>query len=202
VCAAPKTKKGLATRERIIAAAAQLVQERGVRATSLDDVLERAGASKSQLYHYFDDKADLMRAVVGHTADLVLGAQRPQLDQLDSWAAISSWFEELVELQNERGGCGGCPIGSLVPQLAEHDPLARAELGQSFDEWERHLADGLRSMRRCGLLRQNTDPDALAHATMASIQGGLLLTQVRRDPQQLRLALDASYSYLRQHAPA
>ena len=33
-------------------------------------------------------------------------------------------------------------------------------------------------------------------ATMASIQGGLLLTQVRRDPRQLRIALDAARANL------
>jgi hypothetical protein len=36
-----------------------------------------------------------------------------------------------------------------------------------------------------------------ATATMASIQGGLLLSQVRRDPQQLRIALNAARNNLR-----
>jgi hypothetical protein len=41
------------------------------------------------------------------------------------------------------------------------------------------------------------NPGALATATMASIQGGLLLTQIRRDPHQLRIALSAARSNLR-----
>jgi len=41
-------------------------------------------------------------------------------------------------------------------------------------------------MRSLGKLRKDADSAVLATATMASIQGGLLLTQVRRDPQQLR----------------
>jgi TetR/AcrR family transcriptional regulator, transcriptional repressor for nem operon len=47
----PQTPRGRATRERIVAAASELIGERGVAETSIDDVLERAGASKSQLYH-------------------------------------------------------------------------------------------------------------------------------------------------------
>ena len=43
----------------------------------------------------------------------------------------------------------------------------------------------------------DADPAALATATMASIQGGLLLTQVRRDPRQLRIALNAARNNLR-----
>jgi AcrR family transcriptional regulator len=49
VAAFPKTARGRATRERIVAAASELISERGVAETSLDDVIGRAGASKSQL---------------------------------------------------------------------------------------------------------------------------------------------------------
>ena len=35
---------------------------------------------------------------------------------------------------------------------------------------------------------------------MAAIQGGLLLTKTRRDPQQMRIALDAAYAHLRSFA--
>src|SRR5262249_15449652 len=71
--AGTKPARGRATREQILAAASRLISERGVAETSVDDVIERAGASKSQLYHYFDDRADLLRNVVAHNADAVLG---------------------------------------------------------------------------------------------------------------------------------
>jgi hypothetical protein len=48
-----------------------------------------------------------------------------------------------------------------------------------------------------GKLRLDADPAVLTTATMASIQGGLLLTQVRRDPRQLRIALNAARNNLR-----
>jgi len=50
-------------------------------------------------------------------------------------------------------------------------------------------------------IAKDADPATLATATMASIQGGLLLTQVRRDPHQLRIALNAARNNLR-HAAA
>jgi TetR/AcrR family transcriptional repressor of nem operon len=194
--APPITARGRATRERIVGAAAELVNERGIAETSLDDVLERAGASKSQLYHYFEDRAALLRAVVVHNAESVLG----ELGPLDSWKAIRSWFDSLVALQVERAACGGCPIGSLVGQVAETDEEARTALAASFDRWERHLSAGFRVMQASGRLDRTADPDRLATATLASIQGGLLLTQTARDPGRLRAALDAAYAHLRAHA--
>ena len=193
----PRTAKGRATRARIVAAAAALVREHGAAETSLDQVIDRAAVSKGQLYHYFQDKPDLLRAVVTHQANMVLAAQEPQLQALDSWGAIRAWFDRLVELQVERQGCGGCPIGSLVPQLAETNEPARAELAVSFDRWEGFLRQGLVAMGAREELRADADIEALVTATMASIQGGLVLTQARRDPAQLARALDAAYAHLR-----
>jgi TetR/AcrR family transcriptional regulator, transcriptional repressor for nem operon len=194
VTASPKTARGRATRERIVAAASEVIAERGVAETSLDDVIERAGVSKSQLYHYFDDRAALLRAVVEHNTEGVI-AYLGEVE--DSWAAIRSWLDSMVELQVERRACGGCPVGSLVPQLAETDEQAREVLAASFARWEALLCDGLRAMQARGKLDPRANPDELATATMASIQGGLLLTQTRRDPNQLAIALDAAYAHLR-----
>jgi TetR/AcrR family transcriptional repressor of nem operon len=193
----PKTARGRATCERIVAAASELIGERGVAETSIDDVLDRAGASKSQLYHYFEDRAALLRAVVLHNAEAVLSSVG---GPLDNWTSIRASFDSMVELQEERRACGGCPLGTLVGQLAEVDEEARLALADSFDRWEARLRDGLRSMQLHGKLDPGADPDALATATLAAIQGGLLLTQTRRDPRQLAIALDAAYSNLRAHA--
>ena len=194
--ASPTTARGRASRERIVAAASELVNERGIAEVSLDDVLDRAGASKSQLYHYFEDRTALLRAVVVHNTESVLGAIGP----LNSWKAIRSWFDSLVALQTERAACGGCPIGSLVGQLVEIDEQARLALAASFERWEGHLSAGLRAMQASGRLDKRANPDQLATATLASIQGGLLLTQAARDPGQLATALDAAYAHLRTHS--
>jgi AcrR family transcriptional regulator len=193
----PATDKGRTTRARIIKAAAELVAERGVAEMSLDEVGARAHASRSQLYHYFEDRDDLVRAVVDATTSTVLAAQDGLLDDLDSWAGIDRWFAALEAIQREREARGGCPIGSLVGQLAERDPLARAALAEGFDRWERHLRDGLERMRTNGKLAADANPNRLATATMALLQGGLLLAQVRRDPDQLTIALDAARALLR-----
>lgn len=193
----PVTKKGRATRERILHAAAALVVEKGAAAMSLDDLRARTGASRSQIYHYFADRDDLVHAVIDVTTAAVLDTQGELLDHLDSWAGIDRWFDALVQHQIDRHACGGCPIGSLAGQLAERDPDARAAIAAGLDRWEAHLRDGLTRMQTRGQLREDADAAALATATMASIQGGLLLTQVRRDPRQLRIALNAARANLR-----
>jgi TetR/AcrR family transcriptional regulator, transcriptional repressor for nem operon len=196
------TAKGQATRARIISAAAELVFAHGVARTGVEDIQQRAGVSASQLYHYFTDKDDLIRAVIAHQTDGILAAQRPVLDELDTFAALERWRDLLVEMQEQRHCAGGCPIGSLAAEIAEDDPLARAALVESFERWEAPIRAGLTRMRERGDLRPDADVDTLAAALLAALQGGLLLTQTRRNTASLRAGLDTVLAQIRTHVAA
>jgi AcrR family transcriptional regulator len=51
-------------RERILCAAARLVDERGIEAVSMDDVAAAAGVGKGTLYRRFGDRSTLLRALI------------------------------------------------------------------------------------------------------------------------------------------
>ncbi len=194
------TVKGRATRSHIVDAAAALMYERGVSATSTQDVLRAAEVSNSQLYHYFRDKDDLARAVVAHQVERVLSQQQAMLTGLDSFAALEGWREALVGFARRRQGRGGCPIGSLASELADLDEPARVVLAAGFGRWETAIRTGLEAMRERGELRPEADPATLALATLAALQGGLLLTQTRREAEPLAAALDGAIAYIRTFA--
>ena len=190
------TARGRATRERIVAAASRLVYARGVEGTTLDDVRAATGVSKSQLYHYFTDKADLVRAVVAWQGAAVLAAQQPELEAIDSLAALQRWRDKVVALQEEHRGGLGCPLGMLVAQLA-HDDLARRALGSAFAAWHEGLRRGLAVMQERGELGGSADLDALAWGLLAAIQGGLVLAQAARSLHPVEVALDVALAQVR-----
>jgi TetR/AcrR family transcriptional repressor of nem operon len=192
----PSTERGRRTRERIVTAATEVVAEKGALGASLDEVGERATASRSQLYHYFDDKSDLLRAVAESTNDAVLGGQRELFAALGTWAGLVRWTDALVAVQEERGGVGGCPIANLLGQLGERDEGIRAVLADGFDRWEADIRAGLAAMVGSGELRADADADWLAASTLASVQGGLVLAQAHHDPRPLRRALDGALALI------
>ncbi len=196
----PQTLRGRGSRERILAQAAQLVGEKGVRGTSLDDIREAASASKSQLYHYFANKEDLIQAIIGRQTANVLDAQQPLLAHLDSWENLERWCELLVVIQEKYQCVGGCPVGSLASELADQDEEARLALVHSFDQWEQYLLEGFTRMQERGKLRTDADPAELAVVVMTSLQGGLLLTQTRKTTRPLQIALRAALTYVRSFA--
>jgi AcrR family transcriptional regulator len=187
----PRTAKGRATRARILDTAADLILRHGVAGTGLDDVRKAAGVSGSQMTHYFHDRHSLIHDVVAFQAESTLAQhQAPELDGFRTLASLRLWADLNIERQQQRGCQGGCSFGSLAGQLAESSPEARADLAEGFRKWLSLFQQGLEAMKTSGELRADADPGALAYALLATMQGGMLLTQTLRTIEPLEAAFD------------
>jgi AcrR family transcriptional regulator len=195
------TRKGQATRDRIVEAAAGLMFRQGVPGTTLEQVQAAAGVSASQIFHYFADKRALVRAVIAYQTEAVLATQQPLLGRLDSMEALRAWADQFVRIEEQLKYQGGCPLGSLGGELAETDADARHEVERGFARWEGAIRDGLRAMYARGDLRRSADPDALALALLTALEGGLLMTQIRRDPAPLKAVLDVALAHIESLTP-
>jgi TetR/AcrR family transcriptional repressor of nem operon len=195
------TRKGRATRARIIDAAARLMFDRGVSATSIDEVRGAAAVSGSQISHYFDDKRDLTRNVIGARRDQVRGFHtQPQLGALDTFAALDAWVEANLADIDRVYRKGGCVYGSLAGELVEADAEVHDDLANGYDQWIELFRSGLDEMRRRGDLRQDADPRHLAVVLVAAHQGGALVTFITDDREPLRAALTGAVEYVRSFA--
>jgi TetR/AcrR family transcriptional repressor of nem operon len=200
---APSTRKGRATRERIVAAAADLMYRHGVAGTSTPAVRDAAGVSSSQIYHYFADKDDLTRAVITFQSEAILSHQAPLLARLDSIGALRSWRDVVVDAARRQNGAGGCPLGSLSSELSDEHRWARDVLADSFTAWSEAIRAGLAAMIDSGALRPEADVTALSLALLAAVQGGLVLAQAQHTTDALEAALDAVIAHVHdQAAPA
>ena len=181
------TAKGERTRARIVEEAAALIHERGVAATTLEDVKAAASVSGSHLYHYFPDKNELVQAVIDYQAASIVQRNRHAFESANG---VEAWRNMIITGATLTQAKGGCALGSLGGQLAESDPEARALIAAGFDQWTAALRDGLRSLVADGKLAPDVDPDHLATTLLATLQGGLLLSQVQRSTRPLETAVD------------
>ncbi len=181
------TPKGARTRARIVEAAAALIHERGVASATLEDVKAAAEVSGSQMYHYFPDKNDLVQAVIDYQAETIVDRNRQALGSANG---VEAWRNMVITAAKRTKAIGGCQLGSLVGQLAESDPEARALIAAGFDQWAAAIGDGLRSLHADGKLPSGIDPDDLAVTLLATLQGGLLLGQVHESSRPFETAVD------------
>ena len=130
------TRKGLATRARIVGVAARLMFERGVANTSIDKVRSAAGVGGSQISHYFRDKRDLTRQVIASRRDDVMAFHtQPRLGALDTLEALQAWADACVADIDTVYRLGGCVYGSLAGELIEADDEVRDDLAAGYDQW-------------------------------------------------------------------
>jgi len=190
------TARGRVSRERIVRAALELMLEHGVAATTIEDVLQRAKASKSQLYHYFGGMPRLIESVIAAAEISVLTAHRPHIDRIDSSESLRAWADHVVALNEAYGPDLGCPLGTLSAELTASDDRARAQLEASFERWIEPIRRGIEVMRQNGELSDGADPALLATAVIASLQGGLLLAKMTRSSVPVSVALDSALAYV------
>lgn len=191
------TPRGRESRAGIVQAALTLMLEKGVAAASVDEILDRAGASKSQMYHYFAGKQGLIDAVIDAATRSVLTGQEPFLSSIDSWASLQRWADEVVEVNRRAGPDLGCPMGTLAAELCAADPHCREQLERGFAAWQDRIRAGLVTMQQRGELAATADPDRLSLAVLASLQGGLLLAKTMRSIEPIRIALDSALANVR-----
>ena len=195
------TRKGLATRGRIVGVAARLMFERGVANTSIDEVRNTAGVGGSQISHYFRDKRDLTRQVISARRDDVMAFHKqPQLGALDSFEDLQAWADACVADIDTVYRLGGCIYGSLAGELIDADDQIRDDLADGYDQWLELFRTGLTAMRRRGSLRSDADPRHLAVSLVIAHQGGAMLTHATGDAEPLRVAVNAAVDYVRSFA--
>src|ERR1051326_8290026 len=156
----PSTRRGRASRERIVERAADLFAERGIAATSVDEVLAAARAGKGQFYHYFRSREERAAAAVGFRCAQVVAGLTEALGSVSSLRGLEQALAGFMT-GFEQQGMPGCPIGTLSAEVAGRNEEARVQAAAGFDAWERLLADALDRMRQRGELRADAEPPAL-----------------------------------------
>ena len=190
----PKTRRGRQSRDLIVECAADLIAERGVERLSLDDVLAAAGASKSQLYHYFADRDALVEAAIARRCTQVQQALTGLFAGLDSLTELERQLDRFAAIYEQ--SLAGCPIGRIAAEVAGRHETAQRHVQTAFAAWQELFADLFTRLRARGGLRSEADPAALATALLAALEGGQILSQTRNDSTSLRVAIAAALGYV------
>jgi AcrR family transcriptional regulator len=190
------TEKGRLVRERIVEATARQILDAGIGGTTLDSVRAATLTSKSQLFHYFPGgKAELVREVARWEAEQLAAAQEPHIHDLGSWESWRAWRAAIEHYYFELGRWA-CPIGTLATEAATGDDELAGRISDVMTDWRDALAAGVARMQQAGAMRTGTDPQRMAAAVLAAIQGGLLLAQIERASWPLEAAVDTVFAGL------
>jgi TetR/AcrR family transcriptional regulator, transcriptional repressor for nem operon len=163
-------------RERLVAAARELVHRQGVAPTTLADIARAADVPVGNVYYYFKTKDDIVGAVVQSRVDQIESALTALERQHRSPKARLKALVRFLAEQATSIAQSGCPHGTLSAELAKRaegsDPLA-APLMQIPLDWAEQQ---FRAMGR-------RDAHDLAVELLVSYHGSAVLTNALGQPE-------------------
>ena len=168
-------------RERLVAAAAQLLHEQGIERTTLADIAAAADVPAGNVYYYFKTKDEVIAAVIeAHTQQVKTTLAAINAHHRSPKSRLKAFVREFTA-QSEIVAQHGCPLGSLCSELGKRvnrAGFAAAELMRLPIEW---AEEQFRSLGR-------NDAHDLAIDLMAAYEGSALLANTMGDPSILSSA--------------
>jgi TetR/AcrR family transcriptional regulator, transcriptional repressor for nem operon len=168
-------------RERLVAAATQLLHQHGVERTTLADIAQAADVPAGNVYYYFKTKDEVIAAVIeAHAQQVKTALALIDTRHRSPRSRLKAFVREFTA-QGEIVAQYGCPLGSLCSELGKRvrqASFAEAELMRLPIGWAEQQ---FRSLGR-------RDAHDLALDLLAAYEGSALLASTLRDPGLLSRA--------------
>lgn len=176
--------------------ARELFYEQGYASTSLKQVIARAEVHGGSLYHFFPSKMRLVEAVLESYLDLL----EPVLMAPARGAAADPVGRVMHLLGGYRAHLlasdfsGGCPIGNLALEIGEHQPRARALIGENFERWRNAVAEILAYAES----PRGVEAGSLATFVLTTMEGAVMQARVYRSIEPFDRSVEELETYLRE----
>lgn len=190
-------QKKLGTKQKIIEAACDLFHGQGVHATGIEEILQKSGAGKSQFYHYFKNKDDLVHEVLQRFFNRMKAGGISGKGRIRSWKELEAWLQVFVDAQRSAGCKRSCPIGTIGSEIRADQELLRQDACEILDELRSVVAEFFHTLKGKGQVSKSCDPESVADFCMAITQGGLLVSKIYRDTAVLENAVKHALKYMK-----
>jgi TetR/AcrR family transcriptional repressor of lmrAB and yxaGH operons len=179
------------SRSRMINAAAELFRQRGYYATTFSDVVRESGAPRGSTYFHFPGgKQELAREAIAMAGDELEEIVEQAARQADSPGALVRALAQILAGRFERSGYqSGCPIATMVLELAPREEEFSADFDNVFARWRTALAT---QFEHVGVAPDRAP--VLAGLTISTLEGILVLGRAARSIEPFNTTVEALIS--------
>jgi TetR/AcrR family transcriptional repressor of nem operon len=191
------SRKGEATRQRILDTAQGMILSRGYAGTSLDALIKRLDLTKGAFFHHFDSKGDLARHLIERFSDDGVGLFRDHLarakrlsdDPLQQLLILIGLYAELFDGLTEP--YPGCLLAAYVYEMQLFDDELKPIINREFELSRKEVSQLIDQIKRQYPPHAEVDSVVLADMFMSTFVGAFVLSKSLNEPditaQQLRL---------------
>lgn len=183
--------KGERTREHILGEASRLIQRKGIGATSVGEILAAAGVHKGSLYFHFQDKEEIGREVIRQAAARFLSFIDRSLAGMTPGEALDNFFAAALKYHRSTGFVGGCMFGNTALETSDTDPGLAALVDEVFVAWIDRIARVIADGQESGEFRGDVPAHDLAQQVVATLEGGIMLSRLRKKEASLSTCIES-----------
>lgn len=179
--------KGERTRERILDVAYDAILYKGIDATSIEELVEAAGITKSGFFYHFKDKNDLARQLLERFLaednaildEVSARARALSDDPLHSFLIFLNLYAELMDDLPEHHP--GCLVASITYQNHLFDREVRRINAEGVLAWRRRFRAWLDEIAAVYPPRGAIDLDVLADQFTVIVEGAIIFAKALED---------------------
>lgn len=131
------------TKERLIAAGAELFLLYSYQGTGINDILKACGVPKGSFYNYFPSKEDFALEVVDYHIEMSKEFVKQNLcnEKLSPLNRISAYLESISQGMVDCNFAMGCAFGTMAQEVANLSSKLRTALGRAFQIQVDHIVN-------------------------------------------------------------
>jgi len=182
--------KGDITREKILEAARYLFNTKGFGATSINDLVDASGLQKGSIYFHFPGKDAIGLTVLEEASNSFMAFLADSLRGDSPALCLENFLRNVMEKHLATGFVGGCIFGNTALEMGDSDKKYAEIIDQVFDQWIYMIEKLVVAAQKKGEIRDDIAGNALARNIVAVIEGGIMMSRVKKDEVPLRECLE------------
>jgi TetR/AcrR family transcriptional regulator, transcriptional repressor for nem operon len=160
------------TRERIVKAAAREFNESGIQSTGLTEIMAAAGLTHGGFYKHFSSKDQLVAEAVEAALERIADSmQSPKANR-----SLEETVGEYLSKKHRDNSEEACPLASLGSELRHSGQDTRRLASKGVEQIITIIASHLSEL-------PPKEAKARAHAIVAAMVGGMMLSRIVTDPK-------------------
>jgi AcrR family transcriptional regulator len=186
------------TRQRLLQAAFREVYRYGFQSAGIDAILAATNVTKGALYHHFENKEALGKAIIEETvAEITRDRWLRPLEQSKGKNPIDALIAivQAIPARPRDVKCG-CPLVNLTQEMSQLNEQFRKRLERIFHAWQESIATALQEGQHTGTVRNDLVPEETASFLIAMVEGYEVLAKNAQDAKVWNVGIKNIASWL------
>jgi TetR/AcrR family transcriptional repressor of nem operon len=186
--------KGDKTRQRILAEAAAIFNQRGYEGCSIQAIMMATGLEKGGIYRHFESKEELAAEAFDYAWSIASARRRIHMDEIAD--PVEKLKQHVVNFMTRSGLPGGCPLLNTAVDSDNGNPILRDKVRKALRGWQMMIAGVVEDGIAAGVIRAEIDRCAVASHIIGSLEGAMLINRIERNDTALRQTVERLDGYL------